>query len=138
MKTAILFLIFFPFSSQAFNPKECRKNFEKSAIWTSSVFTTTYNSSEFTSSTGNCSSLKESETQKGAFFIKNLNEIRKDSAKGYGEYLLAYSKLAGCNSDEGALFMSSTQQNYENLFVKSREPHAIYLGLDSILNEVCR
>lgn len=78
------------------------------------------------------------ESDKKYFLTDNLDKIRDDSAKGNGEYLLAYSKLAGCNSKESADFMTSAQQNYENLFVKSKEPLKIYLGLESILIEACR
>jgi len=99
-----------------------------------SVTVVPVSTSQFLSSWGECSFLEQ---EKVVFFLENFDKIRQDSTKGNGEYLLAYSKLSGCNAEEGTRVMASAQRNYETLFVKNEDPQVIYLRLESILNEVC-
>ena len=124
------------FSQQAFgfNNDECSKDIGKRHTGLGGGLIST---TQFVSSWGGCSMFGQIESDKKVFLTDNLDKIRDDSAKGNGEYLLAYSKLAGCNSEKGGLFMTSVQKKYEDLFAKSSEPQELYTGLESILNEVC-
>lgn len=59
-------------------------------------------SSQFTSSTGNCSALKNQKLSKiVSFFIENREQIKNDYSRGTGEALEAF--LAICNCNEPAL-----------------------------------
>ena len=126
------FIVGLVFTQQAFG-----FNLDKCSKITVSAIGSLISTLGYVSSSGDCSAMGEVNKFKKEFIAVNLDKIKMDSAKGNGEYLLAYSKLADCSSKDGAAFMASTQKEYQSIY-NFNDPKSIYSKLEAQVNKACR
>lgn len=101
-------------ASSAFNWKKCqRETLSKHAdLQGSGAFLST---SEFMSSTGNCSALAVSpEDKRKSFIAENYEYLLKDISRGSGEYIYAYAKLHGCRYDRRKIYAERMKRIFHN------------------------
>jgi hypothetical protein len=90
-------------------------------------------STQFTSSWGECSAIGTRETR-NQFLQANLENIKRDAARGAGEYLHTLSSLYGCKSfSKRNLFYSELQKNYEHLFTEDPSNSAPIQKIENLM-----
>ena len=146
MKLKILFVIIntFLLNALAYDGTKCMKNVfhpltkrtsvgEAGILSISTVAPTS--TSQFVSSTGSCSAMAEMNLRKKEFIANNLKPLIIDSSKGSGEYLLAYSFIAGCDRRGQDQLLVLFQKNLIEIYGKEldKQPKEVYESLETIM-----
>lgn len=129
--TTILFLLFLPRISYAFNYQKCDRFLSR---WGFPAGMTT--GFQFTSSTGACSALAARDEEKKRFFVVNYEKFRNEAAQGSGEHLAAFSMLSNCSKAQSRDLNQKIKTNYSELFpVDYREDS--FLKVNQLVRKVC-
>ena len=91
--------------------------------------------SSFLSSTGECSMLGQSAHDKKVFLAQNFEELKTDSARGGGEYLLAYASLSRCSQSASTQLPKSFQKNFKMIYGEriSKEPKEVFEAMEIVI-----
>lgn len=102
-------------SAFAFNWNKCKRFMNRDPNDLFGIDFTT-STSQWSSSSGDCSMIGEKSHDEKVFFAQNFEEIKIDVARGGGEYLSAFNSYSSCQGQDREL-----QSNYENIFVHDME-----------------
>ncbi len=125
---SLVLIIVFTFPAFGFDWERCKNSDDFRAAWVSIGFVT---SSEFTTSTGECSALAMNDTEeKKKYVTQNVNNLKIDTALGRGQFLAEYLFLNSCKDINN--LQGKVKQKYNYIFSDS-EPSKIYIRLNSVL-----
>nr|BDT28444.1 hypothetical protein BHI3_19100 [Bacteriovorax sp. HI3] len=119
----------------SFNWEKCKDVYKGSNNLITSSTAASGSTSSYISSTRQCSMNASTVTEKKIFFAYNENFIRKDIAKGAGEYLDAYAIISGCDLKTREYLPVLLQKNYVEIWgVEEKDTKAVYDSLEKIMN----
>lgn len=95
----------------ACNDAKCTRNFGRFIWGLGGVISTT----QFVSSTGDCSALGAHEQARQEFYVINFDKISTDFAKGGGEYASTFLSLSNCFEHENEDLFTNLQKDYKNV-----------------------
>lgn len=92
--------------------------------------------SSFFTSTGDCAMIGSIQERKQQFIAFNLDELKRDSAKGSGEYLDAYANLSGCSTIPNNPLSSVLKRNFIQIYGSNAEhgPEKVYNSIEQIIS----
>ena len=94
----------------------------------------TESSTQFSSTYGDCSIWADNNRwqRRESYVAENIGSLRRDAARGDGEYLDTFMYLTGCPSTARVGFANLLHANYQNLF-KSDEEWGLSSDVDVLL-----
>ena len=98
-----------------FNWNRCKQEMRRNRVpfgFGTDLMTST---SGFTSSTGQCAMIGETEHDKKVYFVHNFDKMKDDFAKGYGEYSSSFAKMHGCGTEQQRHFSKIMKLRYQEL-----------------------
>ncbi|MFT6069644.1 MAG: hypothetical protein ACJAT2_001575 [Bacteriovoracaceae bacterium] len=113
-KNIVLGLLFVMYSgvSFAYDGSKCMGALKKGGSWGWLT-----SSSQFLSSWGQCSMIGLAPQERPKFFVaQNVDKLIIDSAKGEGEYLASFSKLASCDAYTSQKLPDRLQNNLKQIY----------------------
>ncbi len=118
MKTVALFILtIFCIPTYSFNWDKCSDKSKGAGHYIWGMITSTYGTSEFVSSTGDCAMVGQLENDRKVFIAHNLSYIQSDASRSQGEYLSAYGLLSGCSKAGVVILGKELQENFSNIFL---------------------
>jgi hypothetical protein len=142
MKKLSVFILSFCFveSCYSFNWEKCKRIMfkETGGGWSTKIVSGITNhgisSAQFTTSTGECSAIRMSDKEEQKhYLLSNVDKVKKDSAKGDGEYLSTFLEIMNCPQIEKSKV--KIKKSFEYLFkeeINEDNYESFYQKIDNI------
>lgn len=130
-----IMLILVIISSYGFKWGPCKKDMERNRIPFGYGTQFSTSTSQFASSSGACAMLGKADHDSKVYVLHNIEKMKIDFARGYGEYAMAFASIYGCNNRAQIAF-SGIIKNKFSVLEENNTDKALERNYEMLVNEI--